>query len=93
MRERPHTQTLMHVNVAFKLSVARFVNSSVILVLVANDDVAGWFGAGGLVEDASILIIIMTFQFSVVYGLDIPGILKKGQKCWQKGKGDACKMT
>lgn len=59
MRERPHTQTLMNVNTAFKLSLARWLNSSVILVLVQRQ-ANRWFDAGGLVEDAGVLIIIMT---------------------------------
>ena len=59
LRERPHTQTVMNVNVAFKLSIARWLNSSVILVLV-QWRADRWFDAGGLVEDAGVLILLMT---------------------------------
>ena len=85
----------MNVNVAFKLTIARFLTSSIILVIVQSkaEYVKNWFEAGGLVEDASILIILMTFQYSIVYGLNIPGIVKWVQKRRLHGQGGECRMT
>lgn len=58
--ERHETTTKMNVSVAIKLTVARFINSSVILVVV-NSDANRWFDGGSLVYDATILITLMTF--------------------------------
>jgi len=71
----------MHVNTAFKLTIARFVNSSVILCIVQKDG-KHWFDEGGLVEDAATLIVLMSAQYSIVYGLNIPGIIKKLLICY-----------
>jgi len=71
----------MHVNTAFKLTIARFINSSIILIIVQKDG-SHWFDEGGLVEDATTLIVIMAAQYSIVYWLNIPGIFKKIIKCW-----------
>jgi hypothetical protein len=50
--------TKMNVSVAIKLSLARFINSSVILV-ITNRAVEKWFNAGSLAQDAIVLVILM----------------------------------
>jgi hypothetical protein len=58
--EKHETLTKLNVSVAIKLTIARFLNSSVILVLT-NGDPKKWFKGGSLAYDATILIIIMVF--------------------------------
>ena len=58
--ERHETQTKHNVSVAFKLLLARFLNTSLVLVLV-NTNPRNWFRGGDLVYEATILIGIMTF--------------------------------
>jgi hypothetical protein len=60
MEEKHETLTKLNVSVAVKLTVARFLNSSVILVLT-NGDPKDWFKGGSLAYDATILICIMVF--------------------------------
>jgi len=60
LTERHETITKMNVSVAFKLTIARFLNNSVILVM-ANEDPKKWFRGGSLCYDAYILMLMMAF--------------------------------
>ena len=60
MSEKHETLTKLNVSVAVKLTIARFLNSSLILLLT-NGNPKDWFKGGNLVYDATILIGIMTF--------------------------------
>ena len=82
----------MNVSVAIKLSIARFINSSVILV-VTNTTVKYWFNGGSLAQDAMILVIIMAISNPIVYLLDFPGIINKLKKFYYIRLGDECKLT
>jgi len=73
----------MNVSVAFKLTIARFINSSLVLVY-ANWD-GDWFKQGSLVYDATILTLSLAFTYPVTYMLDIPGWVKSIKKCRAKG--------
>lgn len=81
--EKHHTLTRMNVAVAMKLTIARFINSSLVLV-AANPDAAKWFRAGSLVYDASILILSLAFTYPSTYVLNIAGIIKWLKKCRAK---------
>jgi len=59
LSEKHETLTKMNVSVAIKLTIARFLNSSVILVIV-NPDPKDWFKGGNLAYDAIILILLMS---------------------------------
>lgn len=58
LSENHETLTKMNVSVAIKLTIARFLNSSIILV-ITNDDPKDWFKGGNLAYDAIILILMM----------------------------------
>jgi hypothetical protein len=58
LTEKHETVTKMNVSVAVKLTVARFLNNSVILV-IANEDPKKWFRGGSLCYDAYILMLMM----------------------------------
>ena len=90
--EMHDTQTKMNVSVAFKLTIARFVNSSLVLVAV-NSNATTWFNEGDLINDAFILIMILAFQAPAMDFLYIPGWVKRLKKCREKMKGDDCKMN
>jgi len=60
MYESHETNTKLNVSVAFKLTIIRFLNSTIVLVGV-NRDTSKMFDGGGLVYEATILIIIMCF--------------------------------
>ena len=89
--EQHDTQTYMHVSVAIKLTICRFLNSTLVLVIV-NNDPATWFNGGDLVYDATLLIGIMTFQTPLTQVSNIPGIVKWCKKRRQKNNPD-CKLT
>lgn len=82
--EKRHTLTQMNVSVAYKLTVARFINSSLVLV-VANWNAENWFQAGNLVYDASILILSLAFTYPTTYLLNIGGWVKSYKKCRAMG--------
>jgi hypothetical protein len=92
MSEQHETITKMNVSVAIKLTIARFINSSAILVAV-NRNAKEWFDGGNMVYDASILIILMTFQLPTMYVFNIPGIMKWIKVSREKGKGEDCTLT
>ena len=74
--EKHQTITKINVSVAIKITFARFLNCSVIL-LTTNNNVKGWFGDASLAYDASMLIIIMALSQPVIYALNIGGRMKK----------------
>lgn len=78
--EQHETVTKMNVSMAFKLLVARFINSSLIMMAI-NNDPETWFKSGGLAYEATIFIGIMTFQTPVVNTLNIDKIKKSLKKC------------
>jgi len=81
--EKNHTWTSMNVSVALKLTIARFINSSLVLV-VANHDAKKWFQAGNLVYDATILIFSLAFTYPTTYLLNIGGWMKSYKRCKAK---------
>ena len=79
--EKNHTQTSMNVSVAFKLTIARFINSSLVLVY-ANWD-GDWFKQGSLVYDATILTLSLAFSYPITYLLGIGSWVKSFKRIIQ----------
>lgn len=90
--EKHNTVTNINVSVAVKLTLARFLNTSIIIVLV-NKDTKRWFNGGSVAYDATFLMMTMAFQKPLFYALNISGRLKKRSIEKQIKKGDKCKMT
>ena len=92
--ENHDTQTKMNVSVAFKLTLGRFFNSSVLLVLVSTIP-RKWFDGGDLVYDATILIMMLVFMAPVTELFYIPGIMKWFQKRKQMAltEDGECQLT
>ena len=82
--ELHETQTKTNVSVALKLTIARFINSSFVL-LFANTRYDRWYRNGNLVWDATLLIVILVFQHPFMEIFYLPGILK----WWKKRKAMA----
>lgn len=76
MHEKHETSTKMNVSIALKLTLARFLNSSVVLTMV-NKDPELYYTGGNLAYDASMLLFIMAFQVPTMDILNIPTIIKK----------------
>lgn len=87
--ERHETQTKMNVSVAFKLTIARFINSALVLVFV-NENPANWYKGGDLVYDATVLIIILAIQAPLLDAIYIPGLIKKFKIRSERAKGEEC---
>jgi len=92
MSEKHETQTKMNVSVALKLTLARFVNSSAVLVIV-NWAADQWFDGGNLVYDATILIGMLAVQAPAMEMLYVPGIIKWLKKKKEMSKGTDSRMT
>lgn len=85
--EKHSTVTNINVSVAVKLTLARFLNTSIIIVLV-NKNTRNWFEGGSVAYDATFLMIIMAFQKPLLYALNISGRMKKRSIDKQIEKGD-----
>ena len=57
--EKKMTLTELNVSIAYKLLLARFLNSAILLVL-ANWDPLTWYEIGGLAYTASVNILLMS---------------------------------
>lgn len=74
--EEHSTLTNLNVSVALKLTFARFLNSSLVLIFV-NNKPENWFKEGDLAYDATLLICIMAFSPPMKMIVWIPKIVKK----------------
>lgn len=74
--EKHQTITKINVSVAVKLTIARFLNQSLILVLV-NKETRNWFTGGSLAYDATTLMVSAAIQAPLMYVINIPGRLKQ----------------
>jgi len=90
--EEHSTLTNVNVSVAVKLTIARFLNSSLVLLFV-NHDADRWFKNGNLAYDATVLIGLLAVQAPLKTLLWPFGLLKKIKVCLAKRKGKDCKLT
>jgi hypothetical protein len=91
--EEHSTLTNLNVSVALKLTFARFLNSSLVLIFV-NNKPENWFKEGDLAYDATLLICIMAFSPPMKMIVWIPKIVKKIKIYLALKNGhDECKLT
>lgn len=93
MSERHSSITRLNVSVGVKLTLARFINSSLLIYIININVATQWFDRAGLVYDATVLMILMAVTDPILYALDIPGKVKWFKVCLEKSKGDECKLT
>lgn len=90
--EEHSTLTNVNVSVAVKLTIARFLNSSLVLLFV-NADADRWFKNGNLAYDATVLIGLLAVQAPLKTLLWPFGLLKKIKVYLAKRQGTDCKLT
>jgi hypothetical protein len=90
--EQHSSLTNMNVSVAVKLTIARFLNSSLVLIFV-NNDASQWFKNGNLAYDATILIALLAISGPLKLFIWPTGIIKKIKVYLAKRQGDDCKLT
>jgi hypothetical protein len=83
----------MNVSVALKLTIAKFINSSLILIIINYDSATKWFDRAGLAYDATLLMMLMALAEPILYLINVPGIIKKIEIYIEKSKGDDCRLT
>lgn len=69
--------TDLNVSVALKLTLARFLNSSLVMIALNLGNVTRWFDRGGLANDMIYLMILMAVTDPIVYLINPPTIINK----------------
>lgn len=93
IKERHSSITDRNVSIGLKLTVARFINSSLLLLIINFNQTTSWFDNAGLVYDATVLMILMAVTNPIMYVVNIPGIIK-WLKIWnEKRKDTECQLT
>lgn len=78
INERHISETDQNVSMAFKLTACRFVNSSLLLVILNKGDAKTWFDGGGdLAYEATILISLMALNTPLLYVINPGALIKK----------------
>lgn len=81
--EKHRTYTNLNTSVAFKLTIARFLNSSFVILAINWNNTSKWYNSGNLVFDATLLIMILMIFNPLMYLLDIRGKLKWIKRDWE----------
>lgn len=89
--ERHETKTKMNISVALKLGFLRFMTSSICYLLVHKNAYAWYIGAD-LIYDVQMILFFLAAN-PLIMLFDYVVVLKKCTRCWEKNKGDACKLT
>lgn len=92
MMEHHETYTAYNLSVAFKLTFARFVNTSIvpIVVNVAHDY---WFIDGGLISDIFYVMISISFLDPILYFFDPFYMMRLTKRSIQRRKGTNCLLS
>ena len=91
--EKHETKTWLNISLASKLTLLRFLNTSVIYMIV-HRDANRWYRAADLNADAFSVLIFCIFAQVITFGTHIAmGTLANLAICWEKSKGDASEMT
>lgn len=92
IKERHETYTAYNLSVAFKLTLARFVNSSIVPIVV-NVAVNRWFVDGGLVSDVFYIMLSISFLDPILYFFDTGYFIRMLIRYAEKKKGVNSLMT
>ena len=93
LSERHSSITDLNISVGLKLTLARFINSSLLLLIINFNAATRWFDKAGLVYDATVLMILMAVTDPILYLINPPGLIKKIKIWAEKNKEDECKLT
>ena len=89
--ERHETKTKMNISVAFKLGFLRFCTSSICYLLV-HKNAYNWYVGADLVYDVTMILAFLAIG-PLITLFDAVVIIKKCTRCYEKSKGDDCKLT
>ena len=78
--EKHLTLTSFNISVAFKLTMARFINTSIIPLFV-NYSFSEYYKPGGLVNDIFFLIVAISFFDPLTYLFDVFYFIRVVQRC------------
>ena len=92
MGEKHATLTAYNISVAFKLTMARFINTSIIPIVV-NLSYDSYYKKGGLVSDVFYLILAISFFDPITYFFDMFYMIKLISRCKEKRKGQQSTIT
>jgi hypothetical protein len=90
--ERQLTYSDFSISVAYKLTFARFVNTSLIPIIV-NISIEYWFNDGGMVSEFFYIILSTSFLNPILCYFDVFYLLKLIKRCTAKSKGAYSTMT
>lgn len=90
--EKQLTYSDFSISVAYKLTFARFVNTSLIPVVV-NIAIEYWFSDGGMVSDFFYIILSASFLTPMLYYFDMFYTIKRIRRCIEKSRGSSSTMT
>ena len=92
IKEKHETYTAYNISVAFKLTIARFVNTSIVPIVV-NYMVDRWFKEGGLSTDIFYIMISISFLDPILYVVDVGYFLRLCRRRSERNKGQRSLLT
>ena len=90
--EKHETYTSYNLSVALKLTIGRFVNTSIVPIIV-NISSDRWFTNGGLVSDIFYIMLSISFLDPILYYFDVFYFLRLIKRWWERRKGANSIMT
>lgn len=90
--QRHKTYSEYHISVAIKLSLAMFINTAIVPLLI-NYKPEHWFTASGLVQDVTLNLLGVCFISPLTYIFDPRYLLKLCRRYRSKRAGTDCKLT
>ena len=88
-QEKQETQTKHNVSVGIKITVATFVNSAIVPLIVNLDMNEHWFCNTGLVVDSFYNVISIGFVTPFLYIFDIFFLIRRMKICFEKRKKES----
>jgi hypothetical protein len=90
--EKHETYTDYNLSVAFKLILARFVNTSIV-PLIANLAISKWFEDGGLVSVIFYVMLSISFVDPLMNYFDVWYVIRHFRRWNARRQGNACVLT
>jgi uncharacterized membrane protein len=91
--EKHHTIAKFHVWITIKLSAVMFINTGIVPFFVNLNPKYGWFDKGGLVENATYNMVMISFLTPLTTLISPMYILKLLRQYFEERKGEDSQMT
>jgi hypothetical protein len=92
IKENHETYTAYNLSVAFKLGLARFINTAIVPSVI-NGSPDRWFPDGGLVSDYFSIMVAVSITDPLLYVLDFGFIVQKLKQWYYRKQGNTCMLT